>query len=41
MSAIKMFAGMVRSYNKLQKLKKPQVFPAAFAFLRQSLRYIV
>jgi hypothetical protein len=31
-------AGMARSYNKLQRLKKPQVFPVAFAFLRQSQR---
>ena len=30
--------GMARSYNKLQRLKKPQVFPVAFAFLRQSQR---
>jgi len=30
-------ASMARSYNMLQRLKKPRVSPVAFAFLRQSL----
>jgi hypothetical protein len=34
MPANNFIAGMARSYNK--PMQKPRVFPAAFAFLRQS-----